>query len=372
MNFDLSPEQSLLKETVASFVKRESPTSRMRALRDDALGYARDVWKKMGDLGWLGLIFPEAQGGIGGTMVDLGIVLEEFGTTLVPEPLVASVVLAGTALSRAGDDAQRARWLAPMIAGDLTLAFAYAERDARFDPSSISTRAEADGKAFRLRGEKVFVLNGHAADALVVSAATAAGPSLFLVERGARGASGRSIHTTDGRRAAMLSLDGAQGELLGPDGGAADLIEDLLLLGAAAACAEAVGVMSTALRMTREHLCTREQFGVKIGSFQALQHRAADMFVEFELARSMAILALIACTDMKGAERASAISAAKVQIGESGRFITRQSIQLHGGIGITDEHDIGLYFKRMQALSTLFGDDEYHVHRYASQAPFLA
>jgi alkylation response protein AidB-like acyl-CoA dehydrogenase len=372
MNFDLTAEQNLLKQTVASFVKRESPIARARALREDPVGYGRDTWKRMGELGWLGLVFPEAHGGLGGTMVDLGILLEELGTTLVPEPILSSVVLAGTALSRAGSEAQRTRWLAPMIAGDATLAFAYAERDGRFDPCALATRAERDGAKYKLSGEKIFVLGAHAADALVVSARTAAGPSLFAVERGVPGLDVRAIRIADGRRAGMVVLDGAVGELLGADGGAAELLEEVVLQGAAAACAEAIGVMSATLRLTREHLCTREQFGVKIGSFQALQHRAAEMFVEFELARSMAILACIACSGERGDERAGAVSAAKVQIGESGRFITRQAIQLHGGIGITDEHDIGLYFKRMQVLSTLFGDDEYHVARYASQASFLA
>src|SRR3984957_1703377 len=367
MNFDLSQDQKLLVDTAAAFARKESPVTRLRAMRQDAVGYSRSVWKQMGELGWLGILLPESLGGFGGAFAGGALILEKFGTTLVPERYIASVVLAGSFLLATGSEEQKKRWLGPVAAGDATLALAYAERDGRFDPLRIVTRAQKTGGAYRLRGEKVSVLNGHAADAIVVTARTsgaiadADGISAFVVDAGAPGLTTRPIKTMDGHHAAMLTFDDVEVDgdrRLGDDGGAASALERALDVGAAAACAEGVGIMQTVLAMTRDYLCTREQFGVKIGTFQALQHRCVDMFIESELARSTSMMASIKVDDPDETERKSAISAAKVQLAVSGRFVTQQSIQLHGGIGVTDEHDVGLYFKRMHVLSTLFGDEE--------------
>jgi alkylation response protein AidB-like acyl-CoA dehydrogenase len=291
------------------------------------------------------------------------------------------VVLAGSTILAAGNEAQKKRWLEPLAAGDSTLALAYAERESRFDPFRIATSAQKAGSGYRLTGEKIFVLNGHAADAIVVSARTSGSPGdregvgAFVVDPGARGLTVRPIKTMDGHHAAMLTFDGvevAPEGVLGAPGGAAAALERALDLGAAAACAEGVGIMQTMLAMTRDYLCTREQFGVRIGTFQALQHRCVDMFIETELARSVSIMASIKADDPDEIERKSAISAAKAQVAVSGRFVTQQAIQLHGGIGITDEHDVGLYFKRMHVLSTLFGDEEHHLARFASLPSFTA
>lgn len=225
------------------------------------------------------------------------------------------------------------------------------------------------------------MLNGHAADALLVSARTSGGEadregvSLFVVDPKQAGVAVRPIKTMDGHHAAMIGLPGVEldcSSLLGPEGEAAGLLDDLMELGAAAACAEGAGLLSTVLAMTVDYLKTREQFGVKIGSFQALQHRAVDMLIETELAKSTAILASIKVDSPDEVERKSAVSAAKVQLAVSGRFVTQQAIQLHGGIGVTDEHDVGLYFKRMHVLSTLFGDEEHHVARFAALPSFTA
>jgi alkylation response protein AidB-like acyl-CoA dehydrogenase len=381
MNFDLSQDQKLLVETAASFAKKESPVSRLRALRQDPIGWSKAVWKQMGELGWLSILLPEALGGFGGRFQDVALVLEKLGTTLVPEPYVPSVVLAGSTILALGSDEQKARWLQPMVAGDTSLALAYAERESRFDSASVATTATAGGKGYRLRGEKVFVLNGHAADALVVTARTsggrsdAAGVSAFVVDATAPGLRIRPIQTMDGHHAAMVTLEDVEVDAsrrLGPEGGAAKAIAHALDLGAAAACAEGVGVMQTVLTMTRDYLGTREQFGVKIGTFQALQHRCVDMFVETELARSASLKASICADDADEVERMTAISAAKVQVAASGKFVTQQAIQLHGGIGVTDEHDVGLYFKRMHVLNTLFGDEEHHLARFASLPSFRA
>ena len=381
MNFDLTPDQKLLVETAASFVKKESPPARVRKLRDDPIGWSKPLWKRMGDMGWLGILFGEEVGGFGGTFVDAALLLEQFGTTLVPEPYVPSVILGGTAITRVGDAAQRERWLAPVVAGDATLALAWAEAAGRYDATRVGTRAERAGAGWRLRGRKELVLCGHAADAMVVTARTSGGEadregiSLFVIARGASGVGVRPVTTIDGHRAAIVTFDGAEiggDALLGAEGGAAALLDELMDLGAAAACAEGAGLMRAALTMTLEYLRTREQFGVRIGSFQALQHRAVDMFVETELAKSTSILASIKVSDPDPFERASAISAAKVQLAIAGRFVTQQAIQLHGGIGVTDEHDIGLYFKRMHALNAMFGDEEFHLARFARLPSFTA
>jgi alkylation response protein AidB-like acyl-CoA dehydrogenase len=378
MDFDLSPDQKLLADTAASFVRKESPVTRMRALRDDAVGWDREFWKKMADLGWLGLAFPESAGGFGGSFVDVALVIEQLGVNLVPEPFVPSI-LAGTAILRAGSPAQHDRYLPALIAGDTSLAFAWAERGSRFDPTWVECTAKRDGTEYVLGGEKVFVENGHAADAIVVSARTAGGPgdaegiSLFVLDRNTPGLRVTPVKTMDGRRAAMIGLDGvrvSEENRLGPEGGAAGVLDELVDLGASAACAEGFGVMRTVLQMTVDYLKTREQFGVKIGVFQALQHRAVDMFVRTELARGTSMMASMRVADPDPVERRTAVSAAKVELAIAGRFVTQQAIQLHGGIGITDEHDVGLYFKRMHVLNTLFGDEEHHTSRFSAQPSF--
>ena len=378
MRFDLSQDQKMLADSAASFAKKTSPVTRLRRLRDDAagLGYERKVWKQMAELGWLGVPFAEADGGFGGSMVDVMVLLEQLGQTLVPEPYLASVMLGGMALARAGSTAQKERWLAPMIAGDATLALAYAERDGRYELSSVGTRAEPSGGrgGMRLTGEKVFVLGGHDADHFVVSASEAGGKlGLYVIDRGTPGLTVRPVKTMDGQRAAIVVLGGVDVDAERKLGdGATETLEWVMDQAAAAACAEGLGICQAVLKMTTDYLRTREQFGVKIGTFQALQHRAVDMFVEVELCRSMAILAAIKAGDADPVERASAISAAKAQLGVGGKFVTQQAIQLHGGIGITDEHDVGLFFKRMHVLNTLFGDEEHHVRRFASLPSFTS
>ncbi|HJZ88420.1 MAG TPA: acyl-CoA dehydrogenase family protein [Polyangia bacterium] len=378
MNFDLSEDQKLLVETVASFVKQKSPVSRMRGLRSDPVGYSPQVWRQMGQFGWLGAAFPEAVGGAGGGLVDAALILEQLGTTLVPEPVLPALV-AGWALLRAGSAPQHRRFLAPMLAGESLLALAYAEPQSRHDLHDVETRAERRSGSYRLRGAKRFVLAGHAARAFVVSARSGGAPrardgvSLFIVDRDTPGVGVQAVATMDGRRAAMLTLDCEVGAdaLLGQEGDGADALEEAVDVGATGACAEGVGITQTVLQMTLDYLRTREQFGVKIGTFQALQHRAVDMFVETELCKSTAIMASIKVSDHDPVQRQSAVSAAKVQLAVGGRLVTQQAIQLHGGIGITDEHDVGLYFKRMHILNSLYGDEEHHLARFAALPSFL-
>ena len=373
MNFSLTEDQRMLVDAAQAFCRKQSPIARARKLRDDPRGYSAEVWRQLGELGWLGLIVPEAAGGLGGRFVDLALVLEQLGATLVPEP-VASTTAAIAAVVAAGDLAQQQAHLAPVLAGQHTLALAWAERDGRYDPRQVATTAMPTAGGYRVVGDKRFVLDGHAAAQLVVSAAAPDGLALFVIDAGAPGVTIRPVATIDGRRAALIALDVAVAgaRRLAGDGGAA--LADALDVGAAAACAEGVGVMRAVLAMTTAYLQTREQFGVKIGSFQVLQHRAVDMFIETELAYSAMLAAAIRVDDATADadERSGAVAAAKIQLADSGRFVTQQAIQLHGGIGITDEHDVGLYFKRMVALNATFGDAGAQLARYAARPAFTA
>lgn len=373
MDFELDPDQQMLAKTVADFAKNESPVARFRSLRDDEIGYDPAVWKKMGELGWLGIPFSESLGGFGGGFVDCAIVLENLAATLVPEPYLASVVLGGMTLARAGNASQHAAYLAPMIEGETSLALAYSEAQSRYDVGAVETTAAPDGAGYRIAGEKVWVLNGHHADQLIVSAKAPGGVSLFVVPRDAPGLRVKVAKTIDGHKAAFIRFEdvtvGADARL-GEEGSGTAVLDRTMDFAAAAAVAEGVGIASTMLQMTVDYLGTREQFGVKIGSFQALQHRAVDMYAETELLRSISMAAMVRADDDDSSVRRGDISAAKYQLATGGIWVAQQSLQLHGGIGVTDEHDIGLYFKRMYALNALFGDQEHHVARFANDPAF--
>jgi alkylation response protein AidB-like acyl-CoA dehydrogenase len=373
MDFELDQDQHLLSKTVADFAKNESPVERFRKLRDDDIGYEPSVWQKMGELGWLGVPFPESVGGFGGTFTECAIVLENLATTLVPEPYLPSVVLGGMTLARAGSAAQHEAYLTPMIEGETTLALAYSEAKSRYDVEAVETAATPEGSAYSLSGEKVWVLNGHNADHLIVSARAPGGVSLFVVPRSARGVTTRVAHTIDGKKAAFVRLEKVvvdQDARLGEEGSGAAVLGRTMDYAAAAAVAESVGIATEMLRLTIDYLGTREQFGVKIGAFQALQHRAVDMYAETELLRSISMAAMVRADDDDPGARRADISAAKQQLATGGAWVAQQSLQLHGGIGVTDEHDIGLYFKRMYALNALFGDSEHHVARFADSPSF--
>ena len=373
MDFELDQDQQMLAKTVADFAKNESPVARFRALRDDDIGYDPAAWRKMGELGWLGIPFSESVGGFGGGFVECAIVLENLATTLVPEPYLASVVLGGMTLARAGNEAQHEAYLTPMIEGETSLALAYSEAQSRYDVGAVETTATPDGAGYRISGEKVWVLNGHHADQLIVSAKAPGGVTLFLVPRDAAGVSVRVAKTIDGKKAGFIRFEGvavAEDGRLGDEGAGTEVLDRTMDFAAAAAVAEGVGIASTMLQMTVDYLGTREQFGVKIGSFQALRHRAVDMYAETELLRSISMAAMVRADEDDASARRGDISAAKYQLATGGIWVAQQSLQLHGGIGVTDEHDIGLYFKRMYALNALFGDQEHHVARFANDPAF--
>lgn len=385
MDFELNEDQKLLKDSAAQFTK-SSPVTRMRKLRshgstghgaqtdhNDPIGWEPSVWKQMADLGWLGLFYPEDVGGLGMTFFDLCLIIEELGKTLVPEPIIASVILAGGAVLHAGTKAQQKAILGPMIDGKTSLALAWAEKNGRYDASHVKTTATLANGEYTLTGEKIWALNGHAADTLIVSAQTASGISLFAIPKGTTGLTLTGIKTMDGQRAANLCLEGVsvpESALLGQEGKGLEAIEAALDLAAAATCSEAVGIASTVLWMTVNYLNVRKQFGVAIGTFQVLQHKSVDMFVETELLKSTAILATVKATETDVNERKRAVSIAKAQLSLGGKLIVQHAVQLHGGIGITDEHDVGLYFKRMHVIASLFGDEEHHLARFASLPSF--
>ncbi|MFN2424882.1 MAG: acyl-CoA dehydrogenase family protein [Candidatus Binatia bacterium] len=379
MNFELTEEQKMMVDAVKRFVDKDSPVTRFRQMRTTEVGWEAKVWKSMGDNGWLAVNFPEAHGGYGGSFVDVALILEQLGRGLVPEPYIPSVVLAGGLLSRLGSDAQVEKFLAPMLEGRTTLSLAYAERQARFDVFDCETTATKSGSGYTLRGEKVWVLGGHAADHVIVVARTSGqsrdttGLSLFVVDADAPGLTRTRVHGMDGHSTGLLRFDSvevASDRLLGTEGDALASVEWALDRGAAAACAEAQGELQTLLDLTVDYLKQRKQFGKAIGSFQALQHRAADMFAEVELCKGMMILAAIQADSAKEDERKAAISAGKVQLQQGGWFVQENAIQLFGGIAITDEQDVGLYFKRVRVLQGLFGDADWHLGRYASLPTF--
>lgn len=373
MDFDLTEDQQLLAQTVDEFVAKSSPISRFRKLRDDAVGWEPKVWKEMGELGWLSVPFPESVGGFGGTFVDVAILLERFGRTLVPEPYVSSVVLSGMAVTHAGTPEQQSRFLAPVIAGDGTLAFAHGEGDGR-PRDVVGTIATRDGDGWSITGQKTFVLDGHQADEVLVTARTPDGLGLFAVERDQPTVKTEVVKTIDGRKAARLTFEGAKvgdDRRLGEPGAATEtVVERVRDYGAAAACAEGVGIVKEVLRMTVEYLHTRKQFEVPIGSFQVLQHYAVDVFVETQLLESLSLAASVKVQDPDDDERREIVSAAKAQLTASGRFVVQKAIQMFGGIGVTDEYDVGLYFKRMHALNALFGDADAQLRRFASLPGF--
>ena len=374
MDFDFSDEQRMLDETVRRLVKDEYDLAKRKTYMASPEGFSRKLWKSYAEIGLLGLPFAESHGGFGGSAVESMIVMESFGRGLVLEPYLATVILGGGLVSAAGSAAQKQAILPQVAAGKLMLAFAHGERQSRYALADVETHAERDGGGYVLSGEKGVVLHGDGADQLIVSTRTGGssrdkkGISLFLVDRKAKGVAIRGYPTVDGLRAAEVALDqvrvGADA-LLGAPGEAYGVIEHAVDRAIAALAAEAVGIMEVLNATTLEYLKTRKQFGMPIGSFQVLQHRMADMVLEHEQAKSMAILAALSADGADARERRRVISAAKVQIGKSGRFIGQQAIQLHGGIGMTDEYTAGHYFKRLTMIAQSFGDEDYHLDRFA-------
>ncbi|MGH6981070.1 MAG: acyl-CoA dehydrogenase family protein [Stellaceae bacterium] len=373
MDFDYSEEQRLLDDTVRRLVKDEYEFADRKKYLAEPQGFSAGLWAKYAELGLLGLPFAEEYGGFGGGGIETMIVMEAFGRGLALEPYLATVVLGGGLIALAGSDAQKSDILPEIAAGKMMLAFAQGERHSRYDLARVETSAKPQGSGFVLNGHKSVVLHGGAAHKLIVSARTAgtgndtSGLSLFVVDRDAKGVTVSDYPTVDGLRAADVTLSNVSvgaDALLGPRDNAYPLIVRVADRAVAALCAEAVGIMETLNAMTLEYIKTRKQFGVAIGSFQVLQHRMVDMLINAEQAKSMEILAAMSIDSDDQRERERAVSAAKVQTGLSGRFVGQQAIQLHGGIGMTDEYAAGHYFKRLSSIEHNFGDTDYHLERF--------
>jgi pimeloyl-CoA dehydrogenase small subunit len=367
MDFEYTTDQQLLKDSVTRLLADHYDfDSRKRYLA--AGDGSREVWNQFAELGLLGLPFGASDGGLGAGAVEQLIVMEAFGRHLVLEPYLATIVLGGGCLRYGASEQLRQELLPKLIAGTHLAAFAHSERQARFDLPDVATTARRSGAGWVLNGAKKYVLHGASADYLIVSARVSGeqrdrqGLGLFVVDSRSSGLQRRGYLTQDGTSAAAITLaDVRSDRLIGEPGEALSIVEKVIADGIAASCAEAVGAMERALEITVDYLKTRKQFGAPIGSFQALQHRAVDMLVALEQARSMALYACMMSGEPDTQERDQALSAAKIQICRSGRFIGEQAVQLHGGIGVTEECQVGHYYRRLTMLELLFGDAAHHL-----------
>jgi pimeloyl-CoA dehydrogenase small subunit len=373
MDFDLSDDQRLLKDSVDRLIADRYSFEARKKIAAEPGGWSREMWAQFAELGLLGLPFAEAHGGFGGGPVETMLVMEAFGRGLVLEPFLATVILGGGLVQAAGSAAQQKAILPQIAAGKTVMAFAHVERFSRYNLADVQTTAKAEGGGWVLNGDKAVVIHGDSADTLIVTARSKGGRfdrdgiGLFLVDARAPGVTIKGYPTQDGTHAAEVSLANvvAEGVLGDPAGGLAPA-EAVMDQAIAAICAESVGLMQEMHVSTVDYMKTRKQFGRAISEFQVLQHRSVDMFVSLEQARSMAMFATFAVADSDAAVRARSISAAKVQIGNSGKHIGQEAVQLHGGIAMTMEYKAGHYFKRMTILEQLFGDTDTHRERVAA------
>ena len=377
MNFDFKEEQLQLADALRRWIARDYSFEARRAIVQSAGGVSEQAWATLAELGLTALPVPEEQGGFAGDAVDMSVVMQELGRGLVVEPYFATVL--GAEFLRLGGG--HAGLLERVAAGELKLACALGERQSRHDMRDIATRAEREGDGWRLSGDKKVVLHGAQAGVLVVSGRIEGaqrgeqGIALFAVPAGAAGVHITEYRMLDGQRAADVRLDGVR---VGPEaaiglpGAGWDILEAALDYGAALLCAEAVGAMDALFAATLEYLKTRQQFGVPIGKFQALQHRMADMYIHLEQARSMALLAAVRLRGGDAAERRQAVSAAKYRVGRAARFVGQQAVQLHGGMGVTDELPAAHYFKRLSTIELTLGDSSHHLARFIAQPGFTA
>ncbi len=370
MDFQLNDEQRALQDTLQRFAQRDYGFERRREILQSG-GFSREAWAALADIGVLALNVPEAHGGLavdGVSPVETAVAQQALGAALVVEPLLASAVVATSLIAALADDAAQAQWLPELAGGERIAVLAHFEPASRFDDARIAAMVEQSGDSYVLNGRKAVVWHAGVADDLLVSAVDRSnGVSLFRVPRDAKGLRVKPYPTIDGQQAAEIELNGVglpKSALIGAPGQALPAIQAALDFGLAALCAEAVGVMDATVAATSEYLKTRQQFGQPIGRFQALQHRTADMLIHLEQSRSMSTLATARCRDADVRERRRVLSAAKVVIGQACRFIGQQAVQLHGGMGMTDELIVSHYFKRLTAIELSLGDSDTHLQRF--------
>ncbi len=375
MEFRYTDEQLALQDTLQRFMAKEYDFEDRRRIAGTPIGFSREAWAQYADIGVLALPLPQAHGGLGGNSVDVMLVMEAVGQGLLLEPYLSTVVLAGQLVADLGTPAQQQTLLAGIASGQTLVALAHYEPNARYNLQHVSTAARLEKGVYILSGFKNVVLDAPSADHLIVSARTAgkvgdpSGISLFIVPSAATGLTLRPYPTQDGRRAADIELDGVQVGLdacLGAPDAALPFLERAIDKANAGLCAEAVGIMDALNGRTLEYLKSRKQFGVPIGSFQALQHRMVDMITAAAQARSMAILAAVRADSSDAAERSREVSAAKAYVAQSARFVGQQAVQLHGGMGVVDELIVGHYFKRLTMIGLTYGDVDHHLARFGA------
>ena len=372
MDFEYSDEQRMLKDSIDRLIgPAYDDLGKRRAMQAQGPGFSEELWGKYAEVGLTALPFSEEDGGFGGGPVETMIVMEAIGRGLALEPYLASIVIGGNLLRLGGTPAQREACIPKIADGSLRVAFAHVERQARYDLFDIATHAKKTEAGYTIEGDKSVVLSGDSAHKLIVSARTSSasrrdhhGITLFLVDADAPGISRRDFPTQDGSRGAAISFAGVQvpeSAIVGTLDHGGELVEHVIDIAIAAVCSEAVGAMTSLHALTLDYLKTRKQFGVPIGSFQVLQHKAVDMFTALEQARSMAYFAAMMAGSDDPRERRRALSAAKVQINNSAKFVGETAVQLHGGIGVTMEYRAGHYFKRLTMIQSLFGDTDHHM-----------
>jgi len=376
MDFDLTEEQSILKDSLDRLLAEQYGFEQRRRIMASPEGFSAGMWGRYAEMGLMALPFAEDDGGLGGSPVETMLVMEALGKALALEPYLPTVVLGGALIRFGGNDAQRAELVPAVADGSMKLAFAQGERNSRWDLHHVETTAAKDAAGWRISGRKFVVLGGDCADKLFVTARTAGsardegGIGVFLVDAKAQGVSVRGYRTQDGQRGAEVTFDnvaiGADAAFGDPEGGLA-LARRAVDAAIAALCAEAIGAMEAMHALTVDYLKVRKQFGVPIGQFQVLQHKAVDMFVAIEQARSLAFYATSMADSDDEAERAAAIHAAKAEIGRGGRIAGENAIQLHGGVGMTEEYAVGHYFKRVTMIDATFGDADHHLRALAAK-----
>jgi alkylation response protein AidB-like acyl-CoA dehydrogenase len=366
----LNEDQNMLKDSAKNFCADNTPITQLRKLRDDSdeTGFDRGTWQQMVELGWAGITIPEEFGGLGFGYMGMGVVMEECGRTLTASPLLATAVLGSSAVLHGGTQEQKSGLLPQIAGGELLLAFAV-EETPHHNPYGATATAEKSGAGYAVSGSKKFVLDGHCADKLVVVARTSGntgdrdGLTLVLIDRESDGVSVTRTIMADSRNAANIELNGAVGELLGEEGKGAEVLDKVLDAGRILLAAEMLGGIQECFERTIEYLKTREQFGVPIGSFQALKHRAAQMFCEVELSKSVVLEALSAL-DEDSEQVAELASLTKARLNDTYNLVSSEGVQMHGGIGMTDEYEIGFFMKRSRVCEHTFGSSAFHRDRY--------
>jgi len=376
MDFSLSEEQTMLADSIGRFIDSDYDFETRQKIAASETGFSLDMWRTFADLGWTAVPFAEADGGLDGGPVELMLMMERFGRGLVVEPFLANIILAGGVLKRSASTEQKERWLAPLIAGDLQAALAFVESQGRYDIGNIATSAVGKGDDYVLNGRKAFVLNGGAAELLIIPARTSGeqleqvGITLFAVPAATEGVAVRSYPTVDALQAAEVQLKNVMltpDHVLGDIGDGFDILRETIDDGTLAISAEAVGIMETLHDKTVEYSKNRTQFGVPICTFQALQHRMVDTMIACEQSRSLMYWCVM--LSASGSPRArQAVSALKYQVGTAGTHVAREAVQLHGGMGVTWELDIAHYFKRLTAIDLTFGNADHHLDRFAGVA----